>query len=128
MSKLNEGYEDLENYMFFSNLESIKRMIEKIQSLDFHKIDVQLSNGHDWATDHVGKAKENVQQVCDFLCSNREPKDVVTEPRSGNSPIATKPAGEIANAPTEESATPVNLSAGKAPFKIKSFDEFHSQG
>jgi hypothetical protein len=65
--KLEESYDNLENYMFFNNLETIKRNIETILSSDFTQIDNILKNGHDWAESHIAMASENVSQVADFL-------------------------------------------------------------
>jgi hypothetical protein len=66
--KLEESHEDLKNYMFFSNLESIKRKCESILAMDFKKIDELLNEGgHDWAADHIAVAKENIDQVEGFL-------------------------------------------------------------
>jgi hypothetical protein len=55
------------NYMFFSNLEQIKRQCEKLLSLDKSMIDNTIQNGHDWADDHISEAKNNMDQVFDFF-------------------------------------------------------------
>lgn len=55
------------NYMFFSNLEIIKEQCEKMLSMDEKSVDDTLKNGHDWAEDHISSAKENIEQVHDFL-------------------------------------------------------------
>jgi hypothetical protein len=55
------------NYMFFSNLEQIKRQAELLLELDHSQIDNILTNGHDWADDHITVAKENMDQVFDFM-------------------------------------------------------------
>ncbi len=55
------------NYMFFSNLEQIKRQCEMMMEMDPVKLDDIIQNGHDWADDHVTVAKENLDQVFDFL-------------------------------------------------------------
>jgi hypothetical protein len=71
--KLEESHEDLQNYMFFSNLESIKRKCEAILAMDFKSIDDLLNaGGHDWAADHIAVAKENVDQVENFLVGQFE--------------------------------------------------------
>jgi hypothetical protein len=54
-------------YMFFSNLEQVKRQAELLLDLDENVINEILENGHDWADDHVTVAKENLDQVFDFL-------------------------------------------------------------
>ena len=64
---LDEQMEEPSNYMFFSNLEQIKRQCERLLELDPHMIDDILNNGHDWADDHVTEAKTNMDQVFDFL-------------------------------------------------------------
>lgn len=69
----NEAHEDLQNYMFFSNLESIKRKCESILAMDFKAIDELLNaGGHDWAADHITVAKENIDQVENFLVGQFE--------------------------------------------------------
>ena len=55
------------NYMFFSNLEQMKRQCELLLELDRSEVDSILSNGHDWADDHISTAKENMDQVFDFM-------------------------------------------------------------
>lgn len=55
------------NYMFFSNLEQMKRQCELLLELDPNKVDEILMNGHDWADDHISSAKENIDQVFDFM-------------------------------------------------------------
>jgi hypothetical protein len=64
---LREQMEEPANYMFFSNLEQIKRQCERLLELDPHMIDDILNNGHDWADDHVTEAKTNMDQVFDFM-------------------------------------------------------------
>jgi hypothetical protein len=64
-SQLNEV--ELENYMFFSNLKQMKRQIEMMMEMDPVMVDNILQNGHDWADDHISEAKNNMDQVFDFL-------------------------------------------------------------
>ena len=65
------------NYMFFSNLEQLQRQCEVILGLDPTIIEELLQNGHDWADDHISVAKENVDQVMDFLMN--ETKEAINE-------------------------------------------------
>ena len=53
--------------MFFSNLEQMIRQCNMLLELDQNRIDELLLNGHDWAADHVTVAKENMDQVFDFI-------------------------------------------------------------
>jgi hypothetical protein len=64
---LDEQMEEPSNYMFFSNLQQIKRQCDMMLKMDPHMIDDILNNGHDWADDHVTEAKTNMDQVFDFL-------------------------------------------------------------
>jgi hypothetical protein len=69
---VNENEEGGANYMFFSNLEQIKRQCELLLEFDQEMINNLLNNGHDWADDHISTAKENMDQVFDFLMNEKE--------------------------------------------------------
>jgi hypothetical protein len=66
--------QDIENanYMFFSNLQQMKRQIEMIMEMDKEVINEIIINGHDWADDHISEAKTNIDQVFDFLKNEME--------------------------------------------------------
>ena len=67
-TNINEGgNHDNTRYMFFSNLEQIKRQCEMLLDMDESMINEILENGHDWAQDHIAEAKNNMDQVFDFL-------------------------------------------------------------
>ncbi len=59
------------NYMFFSNLQQIKRQCDMLLDMDKGMIDQILQNGHDWADDHVTEAKVNMDQVFDFIMNEK---------------------------------------------------------
>jgi hypothetical protein len=59
-------------YMFFSNLEQMKRQCEMLLEMDQDEIESILENGHDWAQDHISEAKNNMDQVFDFLKNEME--------------------------------------------------------
>jgi hypothetical protein len=63
-----------ERYMFFSNLQQIRRQCDLLLDLDESMIESILDNGHDWTQDHVSEAKNNMDQVFDFLM-NESKKD-----------------------------------------------------
>ena len=46
------------NYMFFGNLEQMKRQIDIMMEMDPDAIDHLLCHGHDWADDHITVSKE----------------------------------------------------------------------
>ncbi len=64
---LKETEEKNTRYMFFSNLEQMKRQCEMLLDMDQSMIEEILENGHDWAQDHISEAKNNMDQVFDFL-------------------------------------------------------------
>jgi len=65
---LNEsGEEHTDRYMFFSNLEQMKRQCDMLLELDQDTVTQILENGHDWAQDHIAEAKNNMDQVFDFI-------------------------------------------------------------
>jgi hypothetical protein len=66
---LSEGHEGMENYMFFGNLKTIKACIEKMMALDPAMVDQALSAGHDWANDHIATSKDDIEEVCNWLCN-----------------------------------------------------------
>ena len=66
-------------YMFFSNLEQMKRQCELLLDLDEDMVESILENGHDWAQDHISEAKNNMDQVFDFLMNEINDEDVDDE-------------------------------------------------
>jgi hypothetical protein len=68
-------YGNIQNYMFFSNLEQIKRQAELLLELDPMEIEKIIQNGHDWADDHITVAKENLDQVFDFMMNETQYSD-----------------------------------------------------
>jgi hypothetical protein len=60
------------NYMFFSNLQQMKRQCDIMLEMDPNLIEELLQNGHDWADDHISEAKTNIDQVFDFLMNEEK--------------------------------------------------------
>jgi len=71
---LKENEERGNRYMFFSNLQQMRRQCDLLLDLDPEMIESILENGHDWAQDHIAEAKNNMDQVFDFLM-NESKKD-----------------------------------------------------
>lgn len=67
-----ESEERSSRYMFFSNLEQIHRQSKMLLGMDENKLEQILDNGHDWAQDHVAEAKNNMDQVFDFIMNKSE--------------------------------------------------------
>ena len=61
-------------YMFFSNLQQMRRQCDLLLDLDEDMVESILDNGHDWAQDHIAEAKNNMDQVFDFIM-NESKKD-----------------------------------------------------
>ena len=70
---ITESKEDMSSrYMFFSNLEQMKRQSEILLDMDQDMVESILDKGHDWAQDHISEAKNNMDQVFDFLMNETE--------------------------------------------------------
>ena len=67
-----DGEERSSRYMFFSNLEQIHRQSKMLLEMDETMLEQILENGHDWAQDHVAEAKNNMDQVFDFIMNKSE--------------------------------------------------------
>jgi hypothetical protein len=59
-------------YMFFQNLEQMKRQCEMLLQMDESMIESLLNDGHDWADDHISEAKNNMDQVFDFIMNEKD--------------------------------------------------------
>ena len=62
-------------YMFFSNLEQMRRQCDLLLDMDQSMIEGILEHGHDWAQDHISEAKNNMDQVFDFIMNEVEGED-----------------------------------------------------
>lgn len=68
--------QDSDRYMFFSNLEQMRRQCDLLLDLDRGMVESILDNGHDWAQDHIAEAKNNMDQVFDFLMNETKKDDM----------------------------------------------------
>jgi hypothetical protein len=64
--------------MFFGNLETIKRLVDILLEMDPSKVDAVLTNGHDWAADHIATSKDDIEEVANFLI-NEMAEDSIRE-------------------------------------------------
>jgi len=53
--------------MFFGNLKIIKKYVDAMLQMNPDQVQKILSDGHDWAADHIATSKDDVQEVGDFL-------------------------------------------------------------
>lgn len=72
--EIHEGHEghEMDNYMFFQNLYTLKRTIEDLLELDPNHVDQILSDGHGWALDHIATSVDDVEEVYHFLANSVE--------------------------------------------------------
>jgi hypothetical protein len=73
---LKEERMEMKRYMFFSNLEQIRRQADLLLDLDHSQIEDILEDGHDWADDHITVSKENLDQVFDFLMNETKKEEM----------------------------------------------------
>jgi hypothetical protein len=66
-----EGHE-LDNYMFFQNLHTLKNAVDELMELDPHEVDQILTNGHGWALDHIATSVDDVEEVYHFMVNSIE--------------------------------------------------------
>lgn len=82
ITKVDEGSDcgcgddkDDTRYMFFSNLEQMMRQAQMLLDMDEDMLEDLLNNGHDWAADHIAEAKNNMDQVFDFIMGEMNGED-----------------------------------------------------
>lgn len=73
-TELVKEHGETQNYMFFGNLKTIKRLVDEMLEMDESKVD-QILKEHDWASDHISVATENLEQVFDFLAGNNSTEE-----------------------------------------------------
>ena len=116
-------YGDIKNYMFFSNLEQIVRQGQQLLSLDPMEIEDILTNGHDWADDHIAVAKENLDQVFDFMMNETQFARTLTNRHSDEEEDMVMMESELSekkkkNTPTNPKLWQSALSWAKSRYKV----------
>ena len=104
------------NYMFFGNLQQIKRQCELLLQLDENTVNDLLNNGHDWADDHITVAKENMDQVFDFMMNQTKGGGNVETDESLLSDEYQ--IDESKNCPTDPGKWAASKAAAKSKFKV----------
>lgn len=82
LSGLGEGHNEMQNYMFFQNIQNIHHMTGKILEMDPHEVDALLSQGHGWAVDHIATSKDDIEEVKGWLCAELGHEGEETEPEA----------------------------------------------
>lgn len=109
--------QEVADYMFFSNLQQIKRQCEIMLEMDPQQIDEIINEGgHDWADDHITEAKNNMDQVFDFLMNETKKEYIDYEEVSeGKKKVGTKLCARgIASAKDKYDVYPSAYSNGHA--------------
>jgi hypothetical protein len=68
-------HQNTQNYMFFGNLKTIKRLVDEMLEMDESEVDAKLSNGHNWALDHIATSKDDIEEVFNFLAGHDVPSE-----------------------------------------------------
>lgn len=114
-NSLKENCGETSNYMFFGNLKTIKRLVDEMLEMDEAKVDAMLSDGHNWAVDHIATSKDDVEEVFNFLAGHDSDID---------HGFATHDGGFDGDDSEEE---PINMNKDEeSEGGIKSFQDFQS--
>jgi len=62
-----ENHNELQNYMFFNNLKTLHDAIGELLEMNPQQVDQILSDGHNWALDHMATATDDIEEVYHFL-------------------------------------------------------------
>jgi hypothetical protein len=83
--------------------------------MDESKVDRILSDGHNWALDHIATSKDDVEEVFNFLASHESDEDhgYATHDTEHNEPSHEETEGNLANKDLESEMK-----------GIKSFNDF----
>jgi hypothetical protein len=73
LKAIKENHEE-KNYMFFGNLETIKRLVDELLKMDKSEVDALLTD-HDWASDHITSSKDDIEEVFDFIAGKSSSED-----------------------------------------------------
>ena len=72
LRELESNDEEIKHYMFFSNLKSIKEKVDKLLEMDPREVDAMLSDGHDWASDHVSTSRDDIEEVYNWIVGSNK--------------------------------------------------------
>jgi hypothetical protein len=127
VSQIASSASETENYMFFGNLKTIKQCVDAMLAMNEQSIDAAISDGHDWASDHVTEARTQIEQVYHFL-SNKFSGDAVA---SKNEPLSkTNVKDDVATLNDEKNKLtrvnpPTDPSVQEQPSRLKSLSDYY---
>jgi hypothetical protein len=67
-------HQETQNYMFFGNLQTIKRLVDEMLEMDESELDNILKE-HNWALDHIATSKDDIEEVFNFLAGHTDPSE-----------------------------------------------------
>jgi hypothetical protein len=114
-----------ENYMFFGNIEQMKRQCELLMNEDHEMIDTILKE-HDWAQDHIAEAKSLLDQVFDFLMNQTKGDNKENNVKADTSQFSANEEylseeyqiDESKNCPTDPDKWAASKAAAKSKFDV----------
>jgi len=127
VSKITSSAAETQNYMFFGNLKTIKQAIDAMLAMNEKSVDAAISDGHDWASDHITEARTQIEQVYHFL-SNKLSGDAVA---STNEPYTTTPVKkDVAGLNDEKNflsriVPPTSPLIQEQPSRLKNLSEYY---
>ena len=98
-------HQETQNYMFFGNLQTIKRLVDEMLEMDESEVDAMLSNGHNWALDHIATSKDDVEEVFNFLAGHdvsSEDQGYSSQDLEHSEPSHEETEGHLANKDLED--------------------------
>jgi uncharacterized protein (DUF608 family) len=110
--------ENSSRYMFFSNLEQMKRQCEILLDMDHSTIENILENGHDWAQDHIAEAKNNMDQVFDFLMNETKKDNMNMSMNFDNEDIMMSEGKTKKNKPTNPTLWQQSLAWARQRYEV----------
>jgi uncharacterized protein (DUF608 family) len=105
-------------YMFFSNLEQMRRQCDLLLDMDHDMIEDILENGHDWAQDHIAEAKNNMDQVFDFLMNETERDGMEMSMNFDNEDIMMSEGKTKKNKPTNPTLWQQSLAWARQRYEV----------
>jgi hypothetical protein len=109
-----------ENYMFFGNIEQMKRQCELLMNEDHGMID-EILKEHDWAQDHIAEAKSLLDQVFDFLMNQTKGDNKENNVKADVHQFSLNEMEEIdesKNCPTDPAKWAASKAAAKSKFDV----------
>jgi len=105
-------------YMFFSNLQQMRRQCDMLLKIDHSMIEQILENGHDWAQDHIAEAKNNMDQVFDFLMNETKKDNMNMSMNFDNEDIMMSEGKTKKNKPTNPALWQQSLAWARQRYEV----------